>query len=969
MAKPLSASSIVNCCQGGTALVAGNGPSLRLYSKAFLESFPFSIGVNTIANTFTPTVIYNIEPKPFKWASPPDPDQLGIKWITCKQLKDDVNADYFVRLDRAEKGIFPLNKNAFDNKGACANMSSFGALHIAYLTGAKRIYIVGVDFREDPKGQIYHDEKPRNNEQAWYLPESLDPMRTDNINWFANAFAVLKKDGARCYCLSPYSDLKGIDRISQKSVIIKGTCSAFNGKQVIPAKGHAKADKDAHKPPMLLNIDNKKPILVVLGPGDMSLKVNIGELRQSGNIMAVNAGVIAGYPDYCLITNKNRITPRVHDRLKDYTNSNCKIFSRHSFQDVNYHLVRECKAIVREPTKDSGIYYNGGGAIAALQMGKALGYEQALLIGFDFKMNAGGKGRIGDRKSLDKTARKDLRNHLTKRKQELQEYISISSMRVFVPAWSDIKGATKLDIQADLEGKSIPRVPEPRNEMKIAVFSPNRKCAVRDAIDGMVNGMLKLNCKVTEYHEANGISARVEDLLETKPDMVFFCPQINRQRYGMEEPEQEVFDKLHGAGIATVFMLFDEPYENGWYDIIAKRATACLVNEPNAIRHYDNAFYYPLTANSALHIEQQVADKYKSNVLFVGGMQAGAFTRRLRYFEEARETLDQEGNLFIGPDMQKLGYSKATIISRYVPNEEIVKYYNGAKICLNIHRDSFVESKGKFNRTDMIASHLNPRAFEITGCGAFMLCDFGREELMRLMPWVKNFKTPVELASMIKHYLANPNLRDKELEKNQKLYHENFLTSLLPKLFRVGEKYINVTAVIGPLKLGDKPAVQGVQEILYASGRSRNQCAEEARGKYIMFVPGDTTVSAEAVAGMVKAIEDNGADFTYGHHRYGNKVLFSRAFTRAGLRRQYYAGEVIMVRSEALMPYDETLKRFLEWDLLIRMCESGKKGILTDMLVSETERSMDRGHINIGFEEGWKCLRPKHKELERIRFK
>lgn len=213
--KSLVESGLIGAWKGASVLVAGNGPSLRYYSKEFYDSFEYSIGVNTIANTFKPTLIYDVEQRPVPWVSPKEPYDLGIPWITCHHLKgrkgNDM-ADYWVSFPPKGTGFFVIDPIESNDIGK-AHTSVFGALNIAYKLGAKNIYIIGVDFCVDPDGEKYHDNRMPHHKQNWYL--NLQSNRhKKNLKWFETAFIKLENVGVTCYDLSLFGKLKGIQKVN-----------------------------------------------------------------------------------------------------------------------------------------------------------------------------------------------------------------------------------------------------------------------------------------------------------------------------------------------------------------------------------------------------------------------------------------------------------------------------------------------------------------------------------------------------------------------------------------------------------------------------------------------------------------------------------------------------------------------------------------------------------------------------------
>jgi spore maturation protein CgeB len=73
---------------------------------------------------------------------------------------------------------------------------------------------------------------------------------------------------------------------------------------------------------------------------------------------------------------------------------------------------------------------------------------------------------------------------------------------------------------------------------------------------------------------------------------------------------------------------------------------------------------------------------------------------------------------------------------------------------INIHRDSLWSHHGDRNARRIEATHLNPRFWEAGACGAFQIVSY-RSDLDTVAPEVPSFQTPLELLSLVDHYLSD----------------------------------------------------------------------------------------------------------------------------------------------------------------------------------------------------------------------
>jgi spore maturation protein CgeB len=95
------------------------------------------------------------------------------------------------------------------------------------------------------------------------------------------------------------------------------------------------------------------------------------------------------------------------------------------------------------------------------------------------------------------------------------------------------------------------------------------------------------------------------------------------------------------------------------------------------------------------------------------------------------------------------------------PNEEAVRWYRSASICLNHHRTTTVYGSGQHIAPGSAVS-LGPRTFELAACRAFQLCDDSRPDLPELFgDCVPTYRAddPADLLRQVRHYLARPDAR------------------------------------------------------------------------------------------------------------------------------------------------------------------------------------------------------------------
>ncbi|WP_022662897.1 CgeB family protein [Paucidesulfovibrio longus] len=254
---------------------------------------------------------------------------------------------------------------------------------------------------------------------------------------------------------------------------------------------------------------------------------------------------------------------------------------------------------------------------------------------------------------------------------------------------------------------------------------------------------------------SQGVLAKVETF---EPDMVLALAQAPLTR--------QVLKRLRNDHVVTA-MWFVEDFRlfTYWktfaplYDVFAVIQKDQIFDELKAIGQ-ENVLYLPLAAQPDFHRPLELSSverrKWGSDVSFMG---AGYPNRRLAF----RELLgfdfkiwgsDWDGDHVLAPYLQMGGAR--------VSSEECVRIFNATKINLNLHSSVHVEqlvSRGDF---------VNPRTFEVAGCGAFQLVDersllpesFRDDEMA-------TFTSLEDLKEKIAYYLSRPEEREATAQRGR----------------------------------------------------------------------------------------------------------------------------------------------------------------------------------------------------------
>ena len=250
-----------------------------------------------------------------------------------------------------------------------------------------------------------------------------------------------------------------------------------------------------------------------------------------------------------------------------------------------------------------------------------------------------------------------------------------------------------------------------------------------------------------------------------KPDLVFF-------NHGLMIPA-EVINDLRKYGVPTAIWMIDEPQEMYTSADRARLFDYVFLQDQGSLQYHlekgnPNTFYLPHGLDPITHRRltpgELQPEKYKSDVLVIGT----GFPKRQKIVESIT---DCGFNVtVIGPYWTPL---KATNLKFHsmVNFEEAAKYYRGANIVLNIHRETHDFSSG-----DNIPAPCSPNAsyFFAMGCGSLQIVETGypgADEFFMPRKHFKVFDSTEELLELITTTLGNPDEREHIVSNASALAH------------------------------------------------------------------------------------------------------------------------------------------------------------------------------------------------------
>lgn len=108
---------------------------------------------------------------------------------------------------------------------------------------------------------------------------------------------------------------------------------------------------------------------------------------------------------------------------------------------------------------------------------------------------------------------------------------------------------------------------------------------------------------------------------------------------------------------------------------------------------------------------------------------------------------------------------------------------------------------------------------------------------------------------------------------------------------------------------------------------ARNRGFRESRGEFLFFCDDDVILKKDALEKMVKALSEHPeASYVYCDFYLGCKIFPSFDFDANKLKKMPYISAMSLICREHFPGWDESLKKFQDWDLWLTILEKGYKG-------------------------------------------
>lgn len=152
---------------------------------------------------------------------------------------------------------------------------------------------------------------------------------------------------------------------------------------------------------------------------------------------------------------------------------------------------------------------------------------------------------------------------------------------------------------------------------------------------------------------------------------------------------------------------------------------------------------------------------------------------------------------------------------------------------------------------------------------------------------------------------------------------------------------------------------------------ARNRGAEISSGEFIIFLDADAILKPCALEVLHKTLNENPqAAYAYSDFMWGNHHFKGMPFNAEKLRAQSYIHTSALIRASDLIKFDESLKKFQDWDLWLSMLELNKVGVWvpeTLFTISERKTGISQWLPSFMYKIPWPILGYTPKAINRYR--
>lgn len=149
------------------------------------------------------------------------------------------------------------------------------------------------------------------------------------------------------------------------------------------------------------------------------------------------------------------------------------------------------------------------------------------------------------------------------------------------------------------------------------------------------------------------------------------------------------------------------------------------------------------------------------------------------------------------------------------------------------------------------------------------------------------------------------------------------------------DNFTDVISVI-PTEVEESLNLKIISQPNLGAPAARNRGFAESKGEYVIFWDADTLANPQILQKMFAYLQKHPeAAYAYSQFKFGWKRIKSQHFNVDKLKQVNYIDVTSLIRRADFTKFDESLKRFQDWDLWLTLLESGKTGVFIPEVLYE----------------------------------
>lgn len=152
--------------------------------------------------------------------------------------------------------------------------------------------------------------------------------------------------------------------------------------------------------------------------------------------------------------------------------------------------------------------------------------------------------------------------------------------------------------------------------------------------------------------------------------------------------------------------------------------------------------------------------------------------------------------------------------------------------------------------------------------------------------------------------------------------------------------------------------IQIIRQKNKGAAAARNIGLSHATGEYVIFVDADVEFYPNAIEILYTTLQCNPtASYAYGNYILGNKKMQAQTFDPVALMKKNYISTMSLIRKKDVIPWDESLSRFQDWDLWLSLLEKKRHGVWVPEYLFTTQKSgISTWLPSFAYKKPWKYL-------------